>query len=130
MRARWIVLTVVAGSALVALTVASTNSPIGVPWLDLAGLVVAAGLGLWASIGAYPRRWPAAVALIAVAPLVMDLVDQTMPNRGAMSLLQLILLYAVGGVAVAALTALLTSTPGQADRLPVARTSSARSRST
>jgi hypothetical protein len=123
MRTRWIVLASVAGTALVfAIVLLALGYALATPWLEILGLVVAFGVGLVTAFKDYRRRWPAAVALIAVSPMLMVLVPQNSPGFRGFGMENLLMLYAVGGVAVSSLTILLASIPrSKADHVPPAR---------
>jgi hypothetical protein len=115
MRTRWIVLAAVAGTAL-GFAVFLLAVGYQLPWLDIAGLAVAFGVGLVTAFEDYRKRWPAAVSLIAVSPLLMELITTSVWIQN------LLMIYAVGGVAVSSLTILLASIPGpRSDHVPIAR---------
>jgi len=121
MRTRWIVLAAIAGTAL-AFAVILLALDYRLAWLDILGLTVAFGIGLVTACKDYRKRWPAAIALVAVSPLLMALVPTNPGFLFGFGMHSLLMLYAVGGVAVSAMTILLASIPGpKSDHVPPAR---------
>jgi hypothetical protein len=78
MRGRWQALMLLAGLGLFGLVAGWFLHGMHLDkWLLIAacGLGVAFGLALWATATAYRQRWPAAVALVCVAPVAAQIVD-------------------------------------------------------
>ena len=93
--------------------------------VKLGGMVICAGLAIWAAIARFPRKWPAAVALVCAAPLLLDIV-RLLPSVafmlrwfGLAGVMMLLGAIAVGTVSIVILGA--KPPPPAVDRIARAR---------
>jgi hypothetical protein len=128
MRGRWQALTLLAGLGLFGLFAGwFLHGRYVDKWLLIAGggLGAAFGFGLWASITGYGQRWPAAVALVCVAPDAAQVVDVIVHFPGVFAVIDIAgIVFIIGslGTAVAAFTILLSKpSPRPPDPIAPAR---------
>jgi hypothetical protein len=91
----------------------------------LGGFVIACGISLWAAIRDYQQRWPAGIALVAIAPFAHRLVDVLGSNRRwmfrAIDLLGWQITLSSVGTVIAAAVILMMKVPPANDRIARAR---------
>jgi hypothetical protein len=91
----------------------------------LGGFVIACGISLWAAIRDYHHRWPAAVALLAIAPFAHRLVDLLAAEQRWMfrvvDLLGWQIVLSSVGTAIAAAVILTMRVPAVPERIARAR---------